>query len=122
MNTLITHPLLDTLAPKRLFPKGGRLVKFGTHTDYSMLEIEAHKKPAVMLDIFEINRSIDRLTVDIESMRHRIYKYQIMLKRKKAGILKDGAEYEKLIPFYSKKLDKMRSEKRKLQRKIDKIK
>ena len=121
VNTLLSHPLMETLKQKYIYPKGGRIVKFGTHTDYSSVELSAYKDPKNTYSILSLDKDIADLFIKIESERCKIYKLQQTQDYNRIHKIRDGNNYRQLIKEKRSLLIALRSKRKILQKRLERL-
>jgi len=121
LETWQSHPIMDTLLPKTVKVNAGRLVKFGTHTDYSFDERNIQQKPQAIPDISLLNEKLDDTRLCIEAMRRRIMRLNVINRRVKAGLMKIDFDLPAKLKELERALNRHISMRRRIAAKISKI-
>lgn len=113
--------MMDTLLPKTVKVKAGRLVKFGTHTDYSFDERNIQQNPQAIPDISLLNEKLDDTRLCIEAVRRRIMRLNVINRRVKAGLVKIDFDLPAKLKELERALNRHISMRRRIAAKISKI-
>ena len=113
--------MMDTLLPKTVKVKAGRMVKFGTHTDYSFEEKKIQQNPQAIPDISLLNEKLDDTRLCIEAMRRRIMRLNVINRRVKAGLMKIDFDLPAKLKELEMALNRHISMRRRIAAKISKI-